>query len=220
MVAPRRWLLGGADATAALALPSRRPGLRTPLLHLACHAASPAHAAAPTPHAHAQCSAPTDRPTQLTTRQRHTSPCRLLPCALPQDKRELLYHVYTLFHRGRLADSGASVPVAEPSADQKAAWLSAWALPGLGRFRAMEESAREALVADAMESVLEETLRLNKRISSQLQAAEAKLSSRAASAEAARRAVRDAAAAVEAALRAQPQQGQELPSVSPGNPFD
>ena len=51
---------------------------------------------------------------------------------------------------------------AEASADQNQAWLAAWALPGFGRFRAMEESHREALVADAMEAVLEDTLRLNK----------------------------------------------------------
>ena len=31
-------------------------------------------------------------------------------------------------------------------------------MPGFGRFRAMEEGARDALVNDAMESVLEETL--------------------------------------------------------------
>ena len=80
----------------------------------------------------------------------------------------LLYHVYALHACSERGASEAYEKYVDASADQKAAWLASWALPGLARFRAMEETQRETLVADAMESVLEDTLRLNQSLNVQL----------------------------------------------------
>mmetsp|Transcript_12201 Transcript_12201/g.18396 ORF Transcript_12201/g.18396 Transcript_12201/m.18396 type:complete len:150 (+) Transcript_12201:1-450(+) len=85
-----------------------------------------------------------------------------------QTKRELLYHVYVLHACSQHGMGKAYEDFTAASAEQKADWLSAWALPGLNRFRAMEDKQRETLVADAMESVLEDTLRLNKTLNLQV----------------------------------------------------
>jgi hypothetical protein len=58
--------------------------------------------------------------------------------------------VYVLHHRSQGVGG-------EPPADG----LSAWALPGLALFLGQDARRREREVADAMESVLDETLRAN-----------------------------------------------------------
>lgn len=85
-----------------------------------------------------------------------------------QQKRELLHHVYALHACSSAGVAEAYERYMNASAEQNSAWLSAWALPGLSRFRAMEKSHRETLVTDAMEAVLEDTLRLNKSLNTQL----------------------------------------------------
>lgn len=69
------------------------------------------------------------------------------------DKKSLLHHVYVLHSR-------ALGNVEEPPADG----LVAWALPGLSMFLGQDARRREREVADAMEAVLEETLRANMQL--------------------------------------------------------
>jgi len=61
--------------------------------------------------------------------------------------------VYVLHHRSQGLGG-------EPPADG----LTAWALPGLGLFLGQDARRREREVADAMEGVLDETLRANMQL--------------------------------------------------------
>lgn len=93
------------------------------------------------------------------------------------ERREMLHHAYILCHRALVARDAAVANSSMPSAhDQFAAAsveaVTAWARTGAPASTAsgMAHSARPS-VDEAMERVLEDTLRLNRRLETQLKKA-------------------------------------------------
>ena len=80
-------------------------------------------------------------------------------------KRELLRHTYVLYHR-LLRDPASERHAYVPASPER---VDAWALKGLDLFRSRDTVQQEADIADGMEAVLEDTLRLNIHLNVQVE---------------------------------------------------
>jgi len=81
------------------------------------------------------------------------------------EKRELLRHTYVLYHR-LLRDPASERHAYVPASPER---VDAWALKGLALFRSRDTVQQEADIADGMEAVLEDTLRLNIHLNVQVE---------------------------------------------------
>lgn len=81
------------------------------------------------------------------------------------EKRELLRHTYVLYHR-LLRDPASERHAYVPASPER---VDAWALKGLALFRSRDTVEQEADIADGMEAVLEDTLRLNIHLNVQVE---------------------------------------------------
>ena len=81
------------------------------------------------------------------------------------EKRELLRHTYVLYHR-LLRDPASERHAYVPASPER---VDAWALKGLDLFRSRDTVQQEADIADGMEAVLEDTLRLNIHLNVQVE---------------------------------------------------
>ena len=81
------------------------------------------------------------------------------------EKRELLRHTYVLYHR-LLRDPASERHAYVPASPER---VDAWALKGLALFRSRDTMQQEADIADGMEAVLEDTLRLNIHLNVQVE---------------------------------------------------
>jgi hypothetical protein len=81
------------------------------------------------------------------------------------EKRELLRHTFVLYHR-LLRDPASERHAYVPASPER---VDAWALKGLALFRSRDTVQQEADIADGMEAVLEDTLRLNIHLNVQVE---------------------------------------------------